>query len=289
MPMASHMAGGREEQVSTLMRVFRRSEPYVVAVTGGKGGVGKSSVAVNLALGLHALGGRVLLLDGDLGLANADQLLGTRASSTLWNVIQGEIRLEDAVLETPDGVSLLPACSGREEMVNLPGGAHLSLVRGIREMRDRFDFVIVDTAAGIGRAAVELAGAADTVLAVTTPDPTAVRDAFAVIKVLSKEHGVRRIGLVTNLVSSREEGLEVFKRLSAVAGRFLPVAIGLAGVVARDPCVARAVRERRPFLAIYPACSASRQIRELAKRVVTLEREALAASDGSDNRGRETS
>ncbi|MDD5308884.1 MAG: P-loop NTPase [Deltaproteobacteria bacterium] len=286
--MTTQAARGRPAAVSELPRVFRRREPRIISVTGGKGGVGKSSVAVNLALGLQALGGRILLLDGDLGLANADQLLGVRAASTLWTVIRGEIALENAVVETPYGISLLPACSGREEMANLGGEAHTALVRGVRGLAGRFDFVVVDTAAGIGTTAIGLASAGDTILDVTTPDPTAVRDAFSIAKVLSKGHGVRRIELVVNMVSGRDEGLDLFRRLSAVAGRFLPVTLGLAGCVVHDPCVAKAVRERRPFLSAYPASAASRQIRELATHVVRLDREALAARGCFENRGKET-
>ena len=232
--MMNLASGDTPSNPVSLPRVFRGSRMRVVSVTGGKGGVGKSSIAVNLALGLERLGGRVLLLDGDLGLANADQLLGVQASSTLWDVMQNRLALTDAVIETPWGVSLLPACSGRTEMAELDDIARASLIRGVKGLSDHFDFVIVDTAAGIGDTAVGLAQAGDVVLAVATPDPTSVRDAFSIMKVLAKERGVRRISLVANMVSSPAEGMDLFRRVSSVTSRFLPLTLGYAGAVVRS-------------------------------------------------------
>lgn len=256
----------------------------IVSITGGKGGVGKSSVAVNLALGLSSLGGRILLLDGDLGMANADQLLGIHVSSTLWDVVQGYIELEEAIAETPWGISLLPACSGRQEMANLDEISRASILKQVMELREMYDFVIIDTAAGIGEVSINFASVGDLVLAVATPDPTSVRDVFAIMKVLSKEKGVKRISLVTNMVSSQAEGVDLFRRISSVAGRFLPLTLGLGGIIMRDPNVRRAVRERLPLVSAYPESIASKQFAKLASHVVTLEREL--SKDISTPRGK---
>ncbi len=264
-------------QLVALPRVYRGNDLRIVSVTGGKGGVGKSSIAVNLAIGLSSLGGRVLILDGDLGLANADQLLGVHASATLWDVIQGRITLEEAVLKTPWQVSLLPACSGRKEMVALSEAARSNLITGVRALSDQYDYVIIDTAAGIGEIALNLTAAASIVLAVVTPDPTSVRDVFSVMKLLSKEHGIEKIALLANKVVNREQGLDLFRRLSSVTGRFLPLSLSFAGVVVRDQCLARSIVDRRPLMAAYPGCMAAKQIHQLASHLVTTYRNQAAA------------
>ncbi|MDJ0761601.1 MAG: AAA family ATPase [Myxococcota bacterium] len=268
-----HLAPKPSAKVVALPRVFRGSGMRLISITGGKGGVGKSSIAVNLALGLSRLGGRILLVDGDLGLANADQLLGVHAPATLLDVVQGRIDLADAVLETPWDICLLPTCSGRKEMAELDEHSRSALINNVKALRDKFDFVVVDTAAGIGETTLDLARIGDIVLAVVTPDPTSVRDAFSVMKILTKEYGIRRISLVANMVSNRADGLAIFKRLTGVTTRFLPVTLELAGIVVRDPCLARSIIDRRPLLAAYPGAPASHQISELAANLVTIDRD----------------
>ncbi len=283
-----HLAQKRSSHIIALPRVFRGSKMRFVSITGGKGGVGKSSIAVNLSLGLARLGGRILLLDGDLGLANADQLLGVHAPSTLWDVIRGKVELAEAILETPWDISLLPTCSGRKEMAELDEGSREKLLAGVRALSDSFDYVVIDTAAGIGETSLSLASAGDIILAVATPDPTSVRDAFSVMKILTKEYNAGHISLVANMVSSRENGLALYKRLAGVTGRFLPMSLGLAGVIVRDPCVAKSVLDRRPLLAAYPGAAASRQITDLAAHIVTLERDIPDIDDDPNFEGRGT-
>lgn len=256
-----------------LPRVYRGAGMRIVSVTGGKGGVGKSSIAVNLAIALSRLGGRVMLLDGDLGLANADQMLGVHAPATLWDVMRGQVDLPSAILDTPHGISLLPAASGRQEMAELSETARADLIRGVKDAGQRFDYVVVDTAAGIGETALSLAGAGDIILAVATPDPTSVRDAFSIMKLLSQNHKVDRMSLVANMVGSRQEGLGLFKQISSVTGRFLPLSLGLAGHVVRDPSIQRAIMERRPLLAAYPGSPASKQIQDIATHIITSQRD----------------
>jgi flagellar biosynthesis protein FlhG len=260
-------------KIIPLPRVHRGQGMRIISVTGGKGGVGKSCISVNLALGLQKLGGRILLLDGDLGLANADQLLGVHAPSTLLDVIQGRIKLEEAVVDTAYGVSLLPACSGRQEMAELDGETRSALLNSVKALDGEYDFVVVDTAAGIGETALGLAGAGNQILAVATPDPTSARDVFAVMKILSKDYGVRYMSLVPNMISSPAEGMALYHKISRVAGRFLPLTLNLGGIVMRDPSLAKSVRNRTPMMASYPASVASKQISEMAVRLVTRDRE----------------
>ncbi|MBN2340620.1 MAG: MinD/ParA family protein [Deltaproteobacteria bacterium] len=258
-----------------LPRVYRGKGLSIISITGGKGGVGKSTVSVNLSIALSQLGGRVLLLDGDLAMANADQMLGVHVPTTLWNVIQGEVSLSDSVVDTPWGISLICASSGRKEMAELGEMKRQSLLDQVRELGKNYDYVVIDTPAGIGGVSIDFASAADLVLAVATPDPSSVRDVFAIMKVLSKDKGIKRINLVANMVSTNSEGVDLFKRVSGVAARFLPVTLGLGGIIVKDPTLQRAIRERLPVLSMYPEAMSSKQISKLASQVVTLEREML--------------
>ena len=269
-------------KIVPLPRVYRGHGMRIISVTGGKGGVGKSCISVNLALGLQKLGGRILLLDGDLGLANADQLLGVHAPSTLLDVIQGRTDLREAVVETPYGVSLLPACSGRQEMAELDDKTRVELLENVKALDGEYDFVVVDTAAGIGETALGLAGAGNQILAVATPDPTSARDVFAVMKILSKDYGVRNISLVPNMVSSPAEGMALYQKISRVTGRFLPLSLNLGGIVIRDPNLAKSVRNRAPMMATYPGATASKQISEIAVRLVNRDREMHFLDDDDD-------
>jgi flagellar biosynthesis protein FlhG len=258
-----------------LPRVYRGKGLSIISVSGGKGGVGKSSVSANLSIALSQLGGRVLLLDGDLAMANADQMLGIHVPTTLWNVIHGDVQLEEAVVKTPWGVSLLCASSGRREMAELDEATRLSLLESVRVLGGKFDYVVIDTPAGIGGVSIDFASAADMVLAVATPDPASVRDVFAIMKVLSKDKGVKRIQLVANMVSSKGEGVDLYKRVSGVAARFLPVTLGLGGIIMKDPSMQKAIRERLPVMSMYPDAISSRQINSLATHLVAVEREML--------------
>ncbi len=258
-----------------LPRVHRGLGLRIVSVTGGKGGVGRSCIAVNLAVSLAKLGGRILLVDGNLGMANADQLLGVHAPFTLLDVIQGRLPLKSAVVETAFGISLLPACSGRQEVTALDEKILSDLIAGIKSLDNEFDFVVLDTAAGIGRTTLTLASAGNQILAVATPDPTSARDAFAVMKILGKDYGKERISLVANMVQSQAEGMTLFQKISRVTDRFLPLSLSLAGIVVQDPMLAKSVRERTPVIAAYPAARAVRQISEIAVRLINNDRESL--------------
>jgi flagellar biosynthesis protein FlhG len=251
-----------------LPRVRRGDEARVISVTGGKGGVGKSAVAVNLALALGQLGGRVLLVDGDLGLANADLLLGVRPRTTIREVLHGEACLEDALCHVGPGVTLMAASSGRTDAERLGAREWSRILPALRGMAPPYDCVVVDIAAGIGDAAMRMAASADHVLVVVTPEPTSLRDAYAVMKVLSKELEVGRAEVVINKASCVADGPALFGRLSKVVGKYLPLTVGLAGTVVQDECFARSVMEQRPLMTAYPGAAACKQISAMARGLV---------------------
>lgn len=242
----------------------------VIAVTSGKGGVGKTNLSVNLGVTFARQGRQVLIVDGDLGLANVDILLDETPTRTLADVLAGRCEVRDVLVRSERyGVTVLPGTSGVAEVADLTEDDRMRLLRGVSELDERqFDTVLVDTGAGIGSNSLFFAAAAAEVLVVTTPEPTALADAYAVIKVLSKRHRVERVGLVLNHTRDQEEARDVYFRLSELTARFLPVVLEFVGFVPLDPHVPEAVKAQRPVVDLYPAARASRAIVEIADNVL---------------------
>jgi len=236
----------------------------VIAVTGGKGGVGKTSVALNLATGLAAAGRRVLLLDGDLGLANADVLLGIAPRYTLAHVLCGERTLEEIIVETPQGFHLVPAASGVAQLADLSQAEHLGIVRAFSSLSRRLDVLIVDTAAGIGQGVLQFSQASQEVLLVIRDEPTSITDGYALIKVLSRDHGVKRFRAVVNMSRRLGEGPALFRKLERVTSRFLDVTLDYVGEIPEDTWMRRAIREQRPVIAAFPASPSALALKNLA-------------------------
>lgn len=250
----------------------------VIAVTSGKGGVGKTSLTVNLALLFARQGRRVLILDGDTGLANVDILLDLKPRATLRHLLAGEVGIEDVLLESEHGVTVLPGGSGVAELSELSTTAQRELLEALDSLGDRYDTVLVDTAAGIGSNARFFAGAAQEVIVVATPEPTAMADAYAMIKVLSRHCGVTRVGMVLNQVVGKEEARDVFERLDQLCARFLSVSLDFLGTIPRDAHVREAVMAQSPLVTAYPACPASQALAKLADDI--LSRPVPAGPDG---------
>jgi flagellar biosynthesis protein FlhG len=236
----------------------------VIAVTGGKGGVGKTSVAVNLATSLASSGKRVMLLDGDLGLANVDVFLGISPRYTMAHVLNGERTLEEVIVESPQGVQIVPGASGVAELANLSAAGHLGLVQAFSSLSARVDVLIVDTAAGIAHSVVQFTQAAQHVLLVVCDEPASMTDAYALIKVLSRGHDVSRFRVLANMVRSPGEGEALFQKLQRVTGKFLDVTLDYVGEIPEDPYLRKAIREQRPVMTAFPASPASRAFKKLA-------------------------
>lgn len=249
----------RNSQLQRLIRPVR-----VIAVSGGKGGVGKTSVAVNLATALKRRGRRVVLLDGDLGLANADVLLGLSPTYTLADVLSGERTLEEVLLETPQGFQLLPAASGCAELAQLGPEEHLALVRAFSSLPLQLDNLIVDTAPGLMHGVLQFCQAAQHVLIVLCDEPASLTDAYALVKVLSRKHGVRRFFVLANQMRGERTGAQLFERFSRVTARFLDVTLEFAGEIPADEAMRRSVREQRTVLEGYPGSPAARAFKKLA-------------------------
>jgi flagellar biosynthesis protein FlhG len=240
----------------------------VIAVTGGKGGTGKTSVAVNLATALAQSGRRTMLLDGDLGLANCDVLLGLTPRYTLEHVLRGERTLEEVIVETGSGVRVVPAASGVARMANLTLTEQQGIVHAFATLPGPLHALIVDTAAGIAEPVLQFCQAAQQVLVVLRDEPTSFTDTYALIKVLSRERGVRQFRVLTNLTRQAEQGQIAFRRLQRVTDRYLDVLLDHVGDVPEDAAVQKSVQAQKPVLEAFPGCPAARAFRDLAQAAI---------------------
>ena len=251
-------------QTAGIRAVVRPDPVQVIAVTGGKGGVGKTSVAVNLAAAQAARGKRVLLLDGDLGLANVDVLLGLTSRFTLEHVLDGRCTLEEAIVTAPQGFRVVPAASGIARLSELSTAEHLGLVQAFSHLTAGLDVLIVDTAAGIANSVRQFCQAAQHVLLVVRDEPASLTDAYALVKVLSREHRMRSFKLLANMVGRAGEGEVLFRKLERVTSRFLDVVLEYAGEIPEDTYVRSAIREQRTLMDAYPGSAAARAFKKLA-------------------------
>lgn len=238
-----------------------------IAVTGGKGGVGKSNFAVNVALALAARKRRVTLFDADMGLANADVLFGLNPQFHLGHVLSGQRTLSEVIVETEGGVRLIPGGSGVEELSNLTQEQNRTLVAELRAMEEKSDYMIIDTAAGIAGNVTGVLRAAAEVVIVTTPDPTAIVDAYALIKVLHRFAPQKPIWVVVNDVVGVGDAEQTFAQIRNAALRFLNHSVEHLGTIPRDPELAEAVREQIPVIHYEPQTPASRAFRLVAKHL----------------------
>ena len=239
----------------------------VIAVTSGKGGVGKTNVSVNLSAALAAAGERVLLMDADLGLANVDVLLGLSPEFDLQHVINGEKSLDEVVIPGPAGFQLIPASSGVEHMAELTTLQQASLITAFSELKTPIDTLIVDTAAGISGSVVSFAKACQEVIVVVCDEPTSLTDAYALIKVMSTRHGVSRFQMLANMVKDENQGLLLYDKLLNTCDRFLNVGLGYLGAMPFDDQLRAAVKAQQPVVSAYPRSRAAKAMARIAEKV----------------------
>jgi flagellar biosynthesis protein FlhG len=244
------------EKLRLMVRTNQRTA-RILAITSGKGGVGKTNVAANLALCLVASGKNVILLDADLGLANLDVLFNIKARHTLSQVIAGRRRLEEIIQNGPGGVRLICGASGLTQMADLNEFQRQRLVQELAALEHQADVIVIDTGAGISRNVLSFCDAADHTLVVTTPEPTSITDAYAMIKTLNQTHSGVKISLLVNMAESRADAKKVYQRIAHVAQQFLSAVVYDAGFVLRDDHVAQSVHQRQPVVLAHPRCQAS--------------------------------
>ncbi|NWO05236.1 MAG: MinD/ParA family protein [Alteromonadaceae bacterium] len=239
----------------------------VIAVSGGKGGVGKSNVSVNMGIALAEKGKRVVILDADLGLANIDVLLGIKAKRNLQDVLNGECDLRDVLVNGPGGIKIVPASSGTQRMTQLSPMEHAGLINAFSDLGDQIDVLIVDTAAGISESVVSFLRASQEILLVVCDEPTSITDCYALIKLMNRDYGTNRFRILANQVRNDQEGRVLFDKLTRVTERFLDVALQYVGIVPYDEAVKQAVQRQKAFLDAYPRARASAAVRALATKV----------------------
>ncbi len=251
----------------------------VLAVTSGKGGVGKTNLAIALALAAARRGRNVLLLDGDLGLANVDVILDIQPHYNLSHVIAGEVTIEKAITSVPGGLRILPGAAGLTRLADLSATEHRSFLQSMARLERDSELILVDTGAGLSRRTVDFCIASSEVLVVTTPEPTAITDAYAMIKVLAQRDRQLQVWLAVNMANNKSEAEEISERITTLSRRFLAVDVRPAGYVLQDSWVPQAVRRRVPFSLANPSTPASRCVEEMASNL------GLAGATDSEKEG----
>lgn len=264
--MLMHVAEKTMDQADGLRRMIQPRPVKVIAVTGGKGGIGKSSVSVNLAITLARQNRNVMLMDADFGLANVDVLLGLNSRQNISHVIAGECSLEEVVVDGPSGLKIIPSASGNNSMLNLSTVEHGGLIRAFSELTHDVDVLLIDTAAGISESVVTYTRAAHEVIVVVCDEPASLTDAYALIKVLHRYHGVYRFHVLANMTSNAYDGRNLFGKLSKVAQRFLDVSLNYMGAVPQDAYLRKAVQRQQAVVDAFPRSSSSIAFRKLANK-----------------------
>ncbi len=254
------------DQAAGLRRMAQPNPVRVIAVTSGKGGVGKTNVSVNLAVAMADAGKQVMLLDADLSLANIDVLLGLHPDKNLSHVIDGERTLEEVIISGPSGIMVVPASSGVKRLAELSTLENAGLIRAFSELNHDVDTLIIDTAAGINESVTSFSRAAQEVVVVVCDEPASITDAYALIKVLNVDYGIQRFRVLANQAHSAQEGRELFNKILRVTDRYLDVTLEFMGAVPHDDYLKKAVRKQRAVVQAYPRSRSSMAFKNLAQK-----------------------
>jgi len=241
----------------------------VYSITSGKGGVGKTAVCANLAYNLASMGKRVLILDADLGLANIDVVFGLSPSYNLNHFFTGEYDLQDIMVDGPLEIKILPAGSGIQNFTRLDSNQKMRLLDGLDSMQNHFDYVLIDTEAGISENVTYFNTAAQEILVVTTPEPTAITDAYALMKLLSTQYHEKKFNLVVNQIRTENDALDVYRKLTMVANRYLDISIDYLGSIPEDRQMIDSIRKQKVISELMPGAKITAAFRQLASRVCT--------------------
>lgn len=254
------------DQAAGLRRVTNVKPVRVIAVTSGKGGVGKTNVSVNLGAAMANEGKSVLIMDADMGLANVDVLLGLRPSYNLSHVISGERTLEEIILPAAHRLSIIPASSGLKSMAELSSTQHAGIIRAFSELSQNLDVLIIDTAAGISESVISFSRAAQEVIIVLCDEPASITDAYALIKLLNRDYGVHRFRILANMVQGTQEGRDLYNKVVKVVDRYLDATLDFMGTIPYDEYLKKAVQKQRSVVEAYPRSKSAMAFKKLVHK-----------------------
>ncbi|ACM61226.1 flagellar biosynthesis protein FlhG [Caldicellulosiruptor bescii] len=258
----------RKAEISTNIPAYQGTQSKVVTITSGKGGVGKTNLTVNLAIALKKMGKRVLIIDADLGLSNVEVLLGTSPKYNVKDVLEGKKDIFSIVEEGPLGINFISGGSGIVDLANLDEERLLRLIECAQLINKSFDVVLIDTGAGISRNVMEFVMMSDEVIVITTPEPTSITDAYAIIKAIIARDFNHKINLLVNRVNGVKEAEEIFFRLNSVIKRFLQREVEYIGYIEENSIVSKSVIKQVPFMISYEKSNISRQVENVAMKLV---------------------
>lgn len=260
------MSETNTDQAAGLRRMVEPNPIQTIAITGGKGGVGKTNVSINLAVALADIGKRVLVLDADLGLANVDVVLGLHPEYDLSHVLRGERTLEEVIITGPSGIQVVPAASGLRHMAELSEAEHAGLIRAFSDLGNDLDVLIVDTAAGISDTVISFSRAVQELIVVVCDEPASITDAYALIKLLNREYGINRFRILANMTRSVQEGRDLYTKLCRVTDHYLDVILSYTGNIPFDESMRKAVKSQKPVVHAYPRSPSAQILKNLAKK-----------------------
>ena len=273
--------GGKRLMAARAIHQSAESTTRVIAITSGKGGVGKTNIVANLGFTLAGMGKKVLILDADWGLGNLDVLLGMAPKYNLSHVISGEKSLTDVIVNGPGDMQILPASSGIQELTSLTVDQKIRVLTQLDLLVDSVDVLLIDTAAGISTNVMDFNVTAQEILVVVSPEPTSLTDAYALMKVLSLKYAQKNCKLLVNQAGSVQEALDIFRQLEMVVKKFLAISIDYVGCVLYDDKVRQGVRRQKIVTETYPGAKASRCFAALAKRIASLPASKMPCGDSN--------
>lgn len=276
------MAQGVRQQIEAEMMGSSRKTRTIV-ISSGKGGVGKSTLALNMALSLCSDSRRVMLMDADLGLANIDIMLGLTPEYHIQHLVQGRKSLKDIIITGPQGLKIIPGGSGINELANLSDGELKRILAEIGKLDGDYDYMIIDTGAGISKSVLSFMLAADEVIVITTPEPTSLTDAYGCVKTIAKQGYGGEIAVVVNQAADQNEGILVAEKFRLVCRQFLNINIKMLGVIPSDDLVGEVVRQQKALMQAYPRSNAARHIQNIARNLAN--QSAAAAPEESHGSG----